>query len=95
MITSVRCGPRWAFVLGCLALSELLTAVAALATWAARLRLAAAVGMRPTLCAVSVMPRLCCGICGFRLIFLEDEVGVFLVAFGGEADVVELDFVDA
>ena len=34
-----------------------------------------------------------CGFCG--LIFLEDELGVFLVAFGGEADVVELDFVDA
>ena len=32
---------------------------------------------------------------GFRLAVLEDELGVFLVAFGGEADVVELDFVDA
>ena len=35
------------------------------------------------------------GLSCFRLIFLEDELGVFLVAFGGEADVVELDFVDA
>ena len=30
-----------------------------------------------------------------RLIFLEHELGVFLVSFGGEADVVELDFVHA
>ena len=37
-----------------------------------------------------------CDFCGcFRLTALEDELGVFLVAFGGEADVVELDFVGA
>ena len=37
-----------------------------------------------------------CDFCGcFRLIALEDELGVFLVAFGGESDVVELDFVGA
>ena len=32
---------------------------------------------------------------GFRLAGLVDECGVFLVAFGGEADVVELNFVGA
>src|SRR4029077_12306532 len=31
----------------------------------------------------------------FRLVFLEDEYRVLLVAFGGEADIVELDFIDA
>ena len=36
-------------------------------------------------------------LCGFWLLrfVLEDELGVFLVAFGGESYVVELDFVDA
>ncbi len=31
----------------------------------------------------------------FRLVFLEDECCVFLVAFGGEADVVELNLIHA
>src|SRR5215472_8853582 len=36
-----------------------------------------------------------CWFGNFRLILLVDELRVFLVAFGGEADVVKLDFIDS
>ena len=99
-MTSERCGPRGCgaafgllpFRSGCLVRSQ------ASCSWLAE-------GLRP-LCFLFAL-RVCRNAGGgvgqlaalpagcFWLVFLEDEQCVFLVAFGGEADVVELDFIDA